>query len=219
MELKKLRDEIDNIDDQLAILYKKRMEIARAVAEVKKENNTPIENSVREKEIINRVTSEMPDDIKLYAKEVFTTVFSTSKAYQSQMIDMTSKTVSLIKESLEKGLKSFPISATVACQGIPGSYASIAAERLFKISSIMHMKNWDAVFNAVQKGLCEYGVLPIENSSVGSVNAVYDLMRKHKCYIVRGIKLKVQHYLLANKGASIENIKEIYSHEQAISQC
>ena len=108
MELKKLRDEIDNIDDQLAVLYKKRMEIARAVAEVKKENNTPIENSVREKEIINRVTSEMPDDIKLYAKEVFTTVFSTSKAYQSQMIDMTSKTVSLIKESLEKGLKSFP---------------------------------------------------------------------------------------------------------------
>ena len=69
MELKKLRDEIDNIDDQLAILYKKRMEIA-SCSRSEKENNTPIENSVREKEIINRVTSEMPDDIKLYAKEV-----------------------------------------------------------------------------------------------------------------------------------------------------
>ncbi|HQC55101.1 MAG TPA: chorismate mutase [Clostridia bacterium] len=219
MELKNLRDEIDNIDNQIVALYEKRLGIAKEIATVKKEHNVPIENSAREKEIINRVTAGIPDDFKLYAKEVFTTIFSTSKAYQSQIIDTTSKTVNLIKESLDCGLKPFPISGVVACQGVPGSYASIATERLFKISNIMHMKNWDAVFNAVQKGLCEYGVLPIENSSVGSVNEVYDLIRKHKCYIVRGIKLRVQHYLLANKGASIEDIKEVYSHEQAISQC
>lgn len=75
------------------------------------------------------------------------------------------------------------------------------------------------MFSAIEKGLCRYGVLPLENSTAGSVNAVYDLMTQHNFRIVRSVRIKVDHNLLANPGAKLENIREIYSHEQAISQC
>ena len=113
----------------------------------------------------------------------------------------------------------FPVSASVACQGVEGSYSSIAADKLFEIADITFFRNFEGVFQAVEKGLCDYGVLPIENSAVGSVNAVYDLMKKHNFYIVRSIKLKVSHHLLAKKGVKRGDIKEIFSHEQAIGQC
>jgi chorismate mutase/prephenate dehydratase len=85
------------------------------------------------------------------------------------------------------------------------------------------MRTFDSVFRAVDKGLCQYGVLPVENSNAGSVTAVYDLMRRYNFYIVRSVKIPISHMLLANKKANkkidIKNIKEIYTHEQAASQC
>ena len=83
----------------------------------------------------------------------------------------------------------------------------------------MYFKNFEGVFSAIDQGLCQYGILPLENSSAGSVNKVYDLMSKHNFSIVRTFRLKIDHNLLANPGAALENIKEVYSHEQAISQC
>ena len=73
--------------------------------------------------------------------------------------------------------------------------------------------------NAVEKGFCKYGVLPIENSYAGSVNAVYDLMKEHKFYIVKSLRMPVYHNLIVNNGVKISDIKEIISHEQAINQC
>jgi chorismate mutase/prephenate dehydratase len=83
----------------------------------------------------------------------------------------------------------------------------------------MYFKNFEGVFHAIDQGLCRYGILPIENSTAGSVNKVYDLMIRHNFSIVRTFRLKVDHNLLVNKGTKLEDIKEIYSHEQAISQC
>ena len=83
----------------------------------------------------------------------------------------------------------------------------------------MFFKNFEGVFAAVDRGLCKYGVLPIENSNAGSVNEVYDLMNKYNFYITRSIKLWISHSLLVNEGAKLENIKEIFSHRQAIEQC
>jgi len=71
----------------------------------------------------------------------------------------------------------------------------------------------------VESGLCRYGVLPLENSTAGSVNAVYDLMNRYRFYIVRSVKLPVTHALLALPGAKLSGIREILSHEQAIRQC
>ena len=83
----------------------------------------------------------------------------------------------------------------------------------------MFFKSFDAVFSAIENGLCQYGILPIENSTAGSVNKVYDLMISHNFSIVRTYRLKVDHNLLVNRGTKLEDIREIYSHEQAINQC
>ena len=83
----------------------------------------------------------------------------------------------------------------------------------------MYFNSFSGVFQAVESGLCRYGILPIENSTAGSVNEVYDLMKKHNFYIVRSIKLRIDHNLLAKKGTKLSDIKEIYSHQQALDQC
>ena len=219
MDLQEVRKNIDVIDDEIAKLYTKRMELAAEVAQNKVKDGLPIENTEREKQIINRVTAAMPDEVKLYGKQVFETMFETSKAYQYGAVDCKSPVKDEIKSALANGVKPFPISASVACQGVQGAYSCIAADKLFPISSISCFRTWDGVFSAVEKGFCEFGILPIENSTAGSVIGVYDLMRKHKFYIVRSIKLRVKHYLLAREQINIADIKEIVSHDQALTQC
>ena len=118
-----------------------------------------------------------------------------------------------------QNLNLFPSSASVACQGVRGANSQTACEKLFEKPDIKFFPSFEAVFSAVEKGVCSYGIIPIENSTAGSVNLVYDLMINHKFYIVRSVRIKIEHNLLANKGAKLENIKEIYSHEQAINQC
>ena len=135
-----------------------------------------------------------------FTKQVFNTILDTSKAYQNRYAKNKSIISENIKEVLAKGSGQFPIKATVACQGVAGSYSSLAAERLFELSDIMYFRNFENVFQAVEKGLCEYGVLPIENSSAGSVNNIYDLMKQHRFYIVKSVKLRVQHCLLTKSG-------------------
>lgn len=112
-----------------------------------------------------------------------------------------------------------PQAATVACQGIPGAYSQIAASTIFVKPDIMYMRTFDGVFRAVDNGLCEYGILPVENSTAGSVTAVYDLMKTYHFYIARSVKLLVSHCLLANKMIDPQALKELYTHEQAAAQC
>ncbi|MEG2002025.1 MAG: prephenate dehydratase domain-containing protein [Clostridia bacterium] len=219
MQLNELRTEIDKIDDEIVALYKKRMQVVKNVAKVKKENSVGVNQSAREDEIIFRVTENVESELQPFVKKLFQTLFETSKAYQSSFTTTTSPTVELIRKNFEKGRLKFPNRATVACQGVEGAYSSVATKDLFEIPSIMYFKSFEAVFSAVEAGFCQYGLLPIENSSAGSVNNVYDLMREHKFYIVKSISLKVSHNLLVNEGATKESITEIFSHEQALNQC
>lgn len=128
-----------------------------------------------------------------------------------------------LKEMLETSITNtpseFPKTALVACPGIKGSNTEEAATRVFKYPSCVYFKNFDGVFSAVDAGLCEYGVVPIENSYAGSINTVYDLLVKHKCYIVRGVKMRVEHSLMVKEGYSMDDVDEIITHEQAILQC
>lgn len=219
MEIGEIRSRIDKVDDKIASLYSERMGLCREIALYKEKNGVAMENTLREKEILNRVTERMPAEIKLFGKQVFTTMFDTSKAYQSRVLNAHSKIKDRIDALVVNGLKEFPIEASVACQGVEGAYSALAAERMFELSEICYFKDWGSVFTAVEKGLCQYGVLPIENSSVGSVNRVYDLMQQHRFHIVKSIKLHVRHCLLAREGTALSDVREIISHEQAVSQC
>ena len=124
-----------------------------------------------------------------------------------------------IADAIENTPKLFPERATVACQGVEGAYSQIAAERLFKAPNIMFFSSWEKIFSAIEAGLCKYGVIPIENSTAGSVKKVYDLMISHEFRIVKTVRIKIDHNLLVKKGTKLEDIREIYSHEQAINQC
>ena len=123
-----------------------------------------------------------------------------------------------IRDAIDNTDKSFPKNPPVACQGIEGAYSQLACEKLFAMPNIMYCSTWESVFAAVDSGLCRYGVLPIENSTAGSINLIYDLMMHYHFYVVRSTRLKVNHNLLAKPGTKMEDIKEIFSHEQAITQ-
>ncbi len=218
MELKDIREKIDQINSQMTELFIERMKLSKLVAEEKSKNGLPINNFQRERQIVVDETAKMDEEIVSYGKQFYENLFALSKAYQSKNMTASSKMIEEIKAVLGKN-QVFPNRATVACQGVLGAYSQIAADKMIDVCDILYFKDFDGVFTAVEKGMCRYGVLPIENSSVGSVNAVYDAMLKHNFYIVKAFKLMINHYLLAKPGVKIEDVKEIYSHEKAISQC
>lgn len=219
MELKDIREKIDQIDDKIAKLYAERMECVKDVIDAKKQSGKAVFDPDREKNIILRVTEQVDEDKQVYLKRVFETIMDTSKAYQTVNSVYSTNLSRDIEGALSKGDLIFPVKAKVACQGIKGAYSGIAADRLFELADITYFKNFEGVFQAVEKGFCKYGVLPIENSTAGSVNQVYDLMKKHKFYIVKSVRLPILHNLIAHKDTRIEDLTEVISHEQALSQC
>ena len=219
MDLSQLRSEIDNIDDQLISLFGKRMEVAAKIGEYKKQNNMPIYVPNREREKLLDVSKKAGADMANYTRVLYSMIFELSRSYQSKLNLDTTQLHQKITEAIHSTPQLFPQAPMVACQGVEGAYAQIACERIFKAPFIMYFKNFDGIFNAIEKGLCQYGVLPIENSTAGSVKQVYDLMIRHNFSIVRTFRLKVDHNLLALPGTDLGSIKEIYSHEQAIYQC
>lgn len=219
MDLKDIRNKIDSIDDELTELFKKRMEIVNEVAAYKRENGLPVLNSQRERDIVARVTDGMDDAMASYTKTWFNTLFECSRSYQNGQNTVKSDTETKIEQALLPTETLFPKSAVVACQGVEGANSQLACDRLFERAKIMYMNSFDAVFTAVDNGLCKYGILPIENSLHGSVISVYDLMKKYRFHIVRSVKIKIDHMLMAKPGVALSDIKEVYSHEQALAQC
>ena len=219
MELKDIRENIDKIDDEILNLFIKRMELAGEVAKSKIQTGKAINDNTRENEIIYRLASKTPEEFKYYLKELYSTMFSVSKSYQSTLVNKTSKSVEKINKALLIEDKNLPVSATVACQGVLGANSGVAAKRFIPICDVSYFKNFEGVFTAVDKGLCEYGVLPIENSTAGSVLEVYDLMNKYNFYIARSIRVKISHCLAVLPGATKADVKKVISHQQALSQC
>ena len=219
MDIHELRNEIDKVDSQLVNLFVERMNLSAQIADYKKDNKLPIYVPSREREKLQEVANQAGADMDNYTRVLYSMIFELSRSYQSKRNLESTPLYEKIVNSIENTPKLFPKAPMVACQGIEGAYAQIACERIFKAPLIMYFKSFEAVFNAIEQGLCQYGILPIENSTAGSVKKVYDLMIHHNFSIVRTFRLKIDHNLLANPGAKLSDIKEIYSHEQAINQC
>ncbi len=219
MDLENIRKDIDSIDSEITALFKKRMDKSLEVAKYKKANGIPVLSDKREKDILHRVSEEIGEPLDGYARLLFNTIFDVSRSYQNNYLAGRSRLSALIDEALSQTPDLFPKKAVVGCQGIAGAYSQAAAEKLFAVPSVMYFNSFEGVFNAVEKGLCQYGILPIENSSYGSVGAVYDLMQNYNFYIIKSLRLRVSHNLMAKAGTKISDIREIFSHEQAIGQC
>ena len=219
MDLNDYRRQIDEIDTQLLALFAQRMEVAAGIAAYKKEHGLPVLDSSRERQKLLDIAAKSPDAVKEYAVSLYSLLFELSRGYQNRVLGVSSDLTEQIAQAIESTPKLFPESAAVACQGVEGAYSQLACDRLFRRPNVFYFASFEAVFTAIEKGLCRFGVIPLENSTAGSVNAVYDLMQKHDFRIVRSVRLKVDHNLLAKPGTKLADIREIYSHEQAISQC
>ena len=219
MEITDIRNEIDQVDRELVQLFVKRMGLSAQISDYKKAHNMPIYAPAREREILQDVSKMAGPEMANYTRVLYSMLFELSRSYQSKRNSAATPLYQQITNSIEHTEKLFPQNAMVACQGVEGAYSQIACEKMFKSPFIMYFKSFDGVFQAIDQGLCQYGILPIENSTAGSVKKVYDLMIKHNFSIVRSFRLKVDHNLLTNPGAKLCDIKEIYSHEQAINQC
>ena len=217
MELKDYRVKIDEIDAQIAHLFAERMQAAEAIADYKAQNHLPIYHPAREREVLLSA-SQAAAPYSREARVVFGAMMDVSRSRQAARLAGESPLTQAISRAVAETPATFPQNATVACQGIEGAYSHQAANRLFALPQILFFQRFDGVFQAVEKGLCRYGVLPIENSSAGSVTEVYDLMKGRDFSIVRGTRLHIVHALLT-RGAKLGQIREVISHEQAVRQC
>ncbi len=209
MELKELRDEIDIIDDEIAALFEKRARVAVDVAEYKRQHNMEIFQGGREEEVLRKSCAKISPELADGAKLFFTTLMDISKCRQQQML------TEISPFRVENDIHDPTIGAVTK-----GSYTADACRKFCgRDCRIQYFQDFAAVFDAVEKGEIDYGVLPIENSTAGDVRMTYDLMIKHKFYICRSTKIQIDHVLAAKPGARLSAIKVAMSHEMALKQC
>lgn len=197
-ELKQARLSINEIDEEMAKLFEKRMNVASDIAKYKREHGLPITDAKREEELIEKNQTRVEDPvIREYYTQYLRSMFKVSKEYQKR---------------LNSG-------ATIAYCGVPGAYAYLAASKLAGKDNLVNYSSFKKAYDAVLDGDCDGAVLPIENSYAGDVGAVMDLAFQGSLYISQIVELEITHALLAKKGTKLEDVKEVWSHPQALSQC
>lgn len=219
MDISELREQINEIDHEIVELYGRRMETARAIGRYKREHNLPVLDSERERSLLNKVAEQAGKENEQGVRALYHLLIDHSRMRQEMDGHPESPLGQQIREIVASMPAIFPEKAMIACQGVEGAYSQLACEKMIRYPSILYCRTFENVFGAIESGLCQYGILPIENSLAGSVNSVYDLMIRHHCYIVRSVRIKIDHTLLALPGTRMDEIREIYSHEQAIQQC
>lgn len=220
-ELGELRQQIDQIDRQIFSLFAERARVSEGVAAYKREHGLRVFDPARERQKVASAAAAAPEDLATYAQVLMELLMEASRSRQHALLGEAERDPVLARIDAARAAtpELFPRSARVCCQGVEGAYSQMAAEKFFRRPQIAYVPSFDAVFRTVEQGLAEFGVLPLENSTAGSVNQMFDLMVEHSFYVVRTTRVKVEHNLLARRGATIGGIRDIYSHEQAIGQC
>ena len=197
-KLEEARSIINEVDAQMAELFVKRMRYAEMVYEHKKEYGLPILDQKREDTVIEKNAALIEDEVlKGYYIDYLKHLMSLSRAYQYR---------------LQNGLK-------VAYSGVEGALAHIAAGRIFPESDRVAYRDFKAAYDAVVRGECDVAVLPIENSYAGEVGQVIDLIHAGELFINGIYELSIQQNLLGIPGSTVEDIKKVTSHPQALGQC
>ncbi|MDL2237796.1 chorismate mutase [Christensenellaceae bacterium OttesenSCG-928-K19] len=207
--LEELREEIDRIDGNIIELFEKRMQCAKEVAQYKQERGMQVLDSSRERQVLEQREKLLRNKgLSAYNKRLFLLLMELSRAYQRCFL------------VLNEGRQVLATNDMVVFQGEPGANSQAALVCFFgKDVRMEHYATFEQVFQAVNSGKAGYGVIPIENSYTGSIAAVYDLLHTYQLQIVGEQYLKIDHKLLGVPGAKLENVTDVYSHEQALMQC
>ena len=205
-----LRKSIDEIDKALVKLFEARMDVVKEVADYKKLTKTPLVDAQRESELIQKNIELLNN--KSYApflSAFYKDMMAYSRNYQRQILHVDSKDNDPDFDNKK-----------VAFQGVPGSFSYEALHKFFnKDPQAVAVESFEGVFQKVERGQVDFGILPIDNSSTGGIHEVYDLLKAYELYIVGEYNLRIHHCLLAQKNASIDDIEKVYSHEQGFKQC
>ncbi len=213
-ELNEIRRDINAVDEQLRELFLQRMALAQEVAAYKAETGDKIFKPEREAEILSARAAGLTHGMRL--KYVSLLEAMIRKSRECQYADM-----------LERFPDRFPLSPetaahpvrTVFYQGVEGAYAHQAARTLFPDAQHSSLPTWDEVFRRVHAGGADMGVVPVENTTAGTVNEVYDLLLKYDLSINRSCIQKITHCLAAIPGATLDSVKCVCSHPHALPQC
>lgn len=197
-ELEEARSGINDIDNKMAALWEKRMNLVVQVADYKKKNGMQVFDSNREQQVIDRCVQEIKNlDLQPYYVRFLQSMMDISKSYQHKLLE----------------------GAKIAYSGIEGAFANIAAKKIFPDGNLIPYSDFQSAYESVENGECDVAVLPIENSYAGDVSQVTDLMFTGNLYVNGVYSLPVTQNLLAVKGASLSDIKTVISHPQALDQC
>ena len=222
LDLEEIRSRIDHIDRKLVELIEERLEIVKEVALYKKENNMKIFDRKREEEVVDKNLSNVKnEELKHYIEIILKDIMDSSKEYQKFKIGSSKEYVNNLDFNGKK----------LGYTGVPGAYAYEVMINLLKNSKnsdgstgvrakeILSFNTHRELVEGVENGKVDFAILPIENSIVGEVRDSIDLINKRSIYIVGEVKHRIEHNLLGIKGSKIEDIKRVYSHEQALMQC
>lgn len=217
MDLKDLRQQLDSIDRQIVELYEKRMDVCAQVAEYKIETGKKVFDKVRETEKLRSVKELTHNEFNSHGiEELFEQIMSMSRKLQYQMLAE--------KGSVGRlpfiGVDSLDTKkARVVFQGAQGAYSQMAMEAFFgeEVNSF-HVDTFRDAMSAIDEGSADFAVLPIENSTAGIVNEIYDLMVEFENYIVGEQIIRIEHCLLGVPGTKLSEIETVYSHPQSLMQ-
>lgn len=184
MDLSKYRTKIDEIDRQLVALFTERMATAADIAAYKKAHHLPVLDAAREQQKLRQIAELAPAALQNETQTLYRLLFALSRSYQNRLLGPVSPLPAEIEKAISDTPQLFPARAAIACQGVEGAYSQLACERLFRTAEISCFPDLDAVFAAVDEGLCRYAVVPLESS------AVYDHMAHRNFRIVRSVRLR-----------------------------
>lgn len=220
-DLKTLRQEIDRIDRQMVELFRQRMDVTRRVGEYKAANNMAVLDQERERQVLQNKGELAGEELRPAVITLYQTIMSLSRRQQRDLLGERADNPGLQRYLDARAQIRQPVEAPrVVYQGVPGAYSEQACINFFgKSVNSTGLEQFEDCFKAVKEGRADYAVVPIENSSTGAIRQIYDLLTHYECSMVGETTVKVEHCLMAPKGATLDTITHVYSHEQGLFQC
>ncbi|MDR0445720.1 MAG: chorismate mutase, partial [Oscillospiraceae bacterium] len=209
--LEALRGQIDAVDTDLTRLFQERQRISNDISRVKEEGNLAITDTEREETVIASALALADTDKRAETAALMRTLISLSKLRQYENLGLT--------QAFEFPESSKRAPGPVAFQGVAGAWSEQAARIMFPNDEYITREYFEDVFNAVRSGEASFGVLPIENSQTGAIGEVYDLLRRHSCYITGQVWIAVAQCLIGARGAALGDVREVLSHPEGFAQC
>lgn len=219
-ELQSLRNEIDVIDLQMVELFRRRMDVTRRVGEYKAARGIPVLDQERERQVLQNKGELAGEELRPAVITLYQTVMSLSRRQQRDMLHERADNPGLQRYLSARAAIRPPVDdPKVVYQGVPGAYSEQACLNFFGQGvKTEGLEQFEDCFRAVREGRADYAVVPIENSSTGAIRQIYDLLTRYECSMVGETTVKVEHCLMAPKGATLDTITHVYSHEQGLFQ-